>query len=71
MPQELRQHIQAPYRTYTGKVLNERQCKEYNDIQDDINRWVQAGRQVPEWLLNHSFNTLRMLAEMSSNENRR
>jgi len=71
MPQELRSHITAPYRTYTGRVLNERQCKEYNDIQDDINRWILAGRPVPEYLLFHSFNTLRMLAEMPSHENRR
>ncbi len=60
-----REHIKAPYLTHNNAVLNERQCKDYNDIQDDINRWIDAGRKVPEWLLDYSFKTFNIMCEVS------
>lgn len=64
-----REHIEAPYLAYNGAVLNETQCKEYNTIQDDINRWIDAKREVPEWLLNHSFRTFNIMCEVSKGDN--
>jgi hypothetical protein len=63
-----REHIQAPYKAHNGAVLNERQCQEYNTIQDDINRWIDAGRKPPEWLLDHSFRTFNLLCAIAKGD---
>lgn len=70
MASERREYIKAPYLAYNGATLNERQCKEYNDIQDHINRWIDAGRKVPEWLLDHSHRTFRIMCEISKGDTR-
>ena len=55
--------IKAPYQTYTGKVLNEQQCEAYNVVQRRMNRFVEAGLEVPEELKNGSFHLFRTLCE--------
>ena len=54
MPVIRRKHIPYNYVTYTGKVLADCQVDDYNRIQNDINIWIDAGRPVPEWLLDWS-----------------
>ena len=50
-----RSHISAPYTCWNGFVITcTAHIDDYNVIQDDINRWIDAGRDVPEWLLNWS-----------------
>lgn len=60
-----RKHITAPYQTFSGEVLNEAQCKGYNDIQDDINRWIDAGKPVPDHLLEWSHRYLQQCIDVS------
>lgn len=49
-----RGHIQAGYKAYTGRKLHKHICEQYNRIQDTINGWIDAGREVPAHLLNES-----------------
>ena len=51
---ERREHIPYGYRCFNGAVLSDMQVDAYNRIQDDINIWIDASRQVPEWLLDWS-----------------
>jgi len=51
---ERRPHICHGYVCFTGKRLTNRQVDKYNGIQDEINAWIDAGRTVPEHLLNSS-----------------
>ncbi len=37
-----------------GTVINNRGVDDYNRIQDEINTWIKAGRDVPEFLLDWS-----------------
>lgn len=55
----MRPHIPYGYVAYNGKVLSNRQVDRYNQIQDEINRWIMDGRPVPEWLLDWSFRYFR------------
>ena len=60
-----RTEIEAPYKTFTGEVLNARQCETYNQIQREINRWIDAGRKVPEFLMDDSHLTFNLMATLS------
>lgn len=54
-----REMLPYGYVTYTGRVLSNATIDGYNDIQRDINAWINANRAVPEWLLDWSFRYLR------------
>ena len=49
-----RNRLEYNYRAYNGTILNNRQVDKYNSIQADIDRWLQAGRKAPGWLLDWS-----------------
>ena len=50
-----RSHIYAPYKCWNGFVVTcQQHIDDYNQIQDNINIWVDACRDVPEWLLDWS-----------------
>lgn len=59
----LREHLPYGYVAYTGKTLLDSDVDGYNRIQDDINRWLIAGRKVPDWLLDWSYRYLRDAVE--------
>ena len=51
----LRTHIKAPYKAYNGTTVTcQMHIDTYNRLQDEINGWVNAGRGIPEHLLNES-----------------
>lgn len=51
------------YRTYTGKVLCDTHVDVLNRMYEDINAYVDAGKGVPEELLNDAHRTFVMFAE--------
>jgi len=58
-----RQEIQAPYKTYTGAILNAEQCERYNAIQRRINSFADAGLPIPEYLVSASH---KLFTELSN-----
>ena len=56
MNTETRNHIPAGYVTFTGATLTQSQVDTYNAVQDRINSFIAAGREVPEYILNGSHN---------------
>ena len=51
----IRKHVQLGYKTMTGRTFwRQIWVDEYNRIQDRINKYIEAGRAVPESLLNES-----------------
>jgi len=50
-----RQMINAGFRSVTGYIWNDHDCNVYNRLQNEINTWIEAGRSIPENLLNESF----------------
>lgn len=61
---ERRTHIPRGYVAFTGKVLSDAAVAGYNDIQDQINSWIDAGRNPPAWLLDWSFRYFRNSAAL-------
>ena len=56
-----RKTLTPGYRAYNGKILTKLDCQRYNRIQNEINRWIAANREVPPHLLDEShlvFNTI-------------
>jgi len=53
---KLLEPIQAPYRTYTGAILNEEMCKSYNAQTEKCNSYLRLGLEVPEHILNGKHN---------------
>lgn len=53
-----RERMEYGYKAYTGRILSNAQVDAYNRIQDEINMWIDAGRAVPEFLLNASHRQL-------------
>ena len=51
---KLRKTLQVGYRAYNGKTLTKLDCQCYNRIQNEINRWIAANREVPLHLLDES-----------------
>ncbi len=56
-----RQLIATGYRAFTGHVFTAAEAQAYNDIQDCINRRIDHGLPVPEWLLNQSHRTFSLI----------
>lgn len=50
-----RERVPYGYVTYTGRAMRDGAVDRYNRLQDEINGWVDAGRDVPEFLLMESF----------------
>ena len=50
----MRELLPYGYKSYNGKVLADPAIDAYNMIQDEINRWHDAGIAVKEELLNRS-----------------
>ena len=64
-----RTHISLGYRTYTGRVFTQQIWVDtYNDIQDRINSFLDAGRPVPESLLNESHRYFVSIATLPERE---
>lgn len=60
-----REHITAPYRCYNGRIITcQAHIDNHNRIQDDINIWIDAKREVPEWLLDWSHRNFVAIAEL-------
>ncbi len=51
---ERRETIESGYRAFNGHIFTEFDAISYNRVQAEINRWIDADRDVPEWLLNES-----------------
>lgn len=62
--QTRRGHIEAPYTTFTGAIMNQIMVDGYNRNQDEINRWIDDGREVPEHLLNESHRFINTCANL-------
>ena len=64
-----REHIPCPYEAYNGATITcQAHIKSYNDIQDDINRWIDAGRKPPEYLLDFSHQTFVMISTLAKEQ---
>ena len=60
-----RDHIEIGYKTYTGKCFTQQiWVDSYNHIQDRINSFLDAGREIPESLLNESHRYFRDIATL-------
>jgi len=57
-----RSHLPYGYVTYTGNEMRDHVVDTYNRLQDEINAWVDAGRPVPEHLLDESFSVMQYAA---------
>ena len=58
-------HISTGYKTYTGKVLTEKDMpmiQRYNMLQDVVDRYIAEGRPVPEVELNDKHAVFQVLA---------
>ena len=62
-PPARRDEIPHGYRTFTGVIPSNNEIDRYNMIQRDINAWIDAGREVPDELLNRSHYFFAMMAE--------
>jgi hypothetical protein len=51
-----RNHINHPFKAYTGIAWSKAQVNQYNAYQDKINRWYDEMGYIPEQLLNGSHN---------------
>ena len=60
-----RQHIPYGYRAFTSKILSVAAVDRYNVLQDEINTWIDAEREVPEHLLNESHRHMAMSAALN------
>ena len=56
--------LKPGYKTFNGKVLTRADCDYYNRSQRDINRWIDAEREVPVSLLNQSHHAFNMICGM-------
>lgn len=61
-----RQPIPYGYVAYTGRALSASVVDGYNQIQSDINAWLDARRNPPAWLLDWSFRYFRDAADCGS-----
>ena len=48
--------LEYGFKAYTGKVWPDCHVDSYNDIQETINSFINAGLPVPEYLINGSHN---------------
>lgn len=53
-----REMLPYGYVTFDGRAMNNFTVDSYNRIQRDINTWIDAGREVPEYLLFGSHNIM-------------
>lgn len=52
MMDEVQGMLPYGYKAYTGVVIHDVHIDQYNDYTKQINRWIEAKRPVPNWLLN-------------------
>jgi len=57
-----REALPYGYRTYTGVVPCDAHVDTYNALQVAINVWIDAGRDAPGWLLDHSHRHFVMMS---------
>ena len=51
---ERRELLPIGYEAFNGHVFTSADCAYYNRLQSEINRWIDAGRAVPEHILDES-----------------
>ena len=59
---EHRTMLEAGYKTFTGRILTQSDCDAYNRVQADINKRIDNGVSVPEFMLNESHRLFSILA---------
>lgn len=58
---ERRDLLNPGYTAFNGYVFTQPDCDAYNRIQAEINRWLDAGRPVPDFLYDESHKQFQII----------